>query len=222
VTCESVREDAAVAVLTRKPLTDEAQAHLAGCPSCQAELADLAVLPPLLASAATNIEQLEAGRPGDALLERLLAAASDERRDRRRMSRIVAVAAAVLLVLVPAGAWGWSHLRGSVAVVAAHSVDTSASDPATGVSARVQLAPARWGSTLTMSVKGVREGTRCTLVVVTSSGARQTAATWQADSSYVGPAVVSGTVAADVTSIARVDVVDDQSGRVLLHVPVNG
>ena len=99
----------------------------------------------------------------------------------------------------------------------AHATATNLS---TGVSGQVTLARSSWGSAMTLQVRGVRAGTSCTVVVVTKNGTRQTAATWWAQV-YPGPATVDGTVAADVPTISRVDLLDTASGQVLLTVPVS-
>jgi hypothetical protein len=215
VICESARESAAVALLTGEPLGPDVETHLDGCELCAAEVGRLRPLPALLATAPADIDQLlSAPPPGDALLERLLAAARSSK-DRRRRTTVLAVAAALVLLLVlPLGAW-FVASRGTPS-----SFDRTATNAATGVTGRVQLARGDWGSNLTMDISGVEAGTRCTLVVVTDTGERQTAATWEAN--YEGTAQVRGTVAAPFAHIARVDVVDDRSGQVLLAVPVPG
>jgi hypothetical protein len=218
VTCDTALEAVAVRLLTSGPAEPDVDAHVASCASCRDEVARLTPLPGLLESAAADIDLLGQPPPGDALLARLLAAAAEERRERRRAWRFVAAAAAALVLLVPVGVWTWDHHSGSPgAVSASQGFSTMAHDPSTGVTGHVQLTAAAWGSTLAMSISGVTQGTRCTLVVVTSDGSRQTAATWQA--SYRGTAHVQGTVAAPMDTIARVDVVDSTSGRVLLRVP---
>jgi hypothetical protein len=213
VTCESVRESAAVALLTREPLGPEEAEHLAGCDLCRAQVDVLAPLPGLLASAPADLEDLlTAPPPGDALLERLLAAVRRRRARRRRALVLSAAAAVVALVVVPLGVW-LSVGRGAPA-----AIDTTVTNSATGVTGHVQLAAGDWGTTLTMDVSGVDRGTLCTIAVVTDTGGKQVAATWEAKD--YGTAQVRGTVAAPLTQIARVDVVDDASGRVLVEVPV--
>jgi hypothetical protein len=215
VTCESARESAAVALLTGEPLGPDVEAHLDGCELCAAEVGRLRPLPALLATAPADVDELlSAPPPGDALLERLLAAARRRKAARRRTTVLAVAAAVVLLLVLPLGAWFVASRS------APSAIDRSVTNTATGVSGRVQLVPGDWGSNLTMDINGVGQGTRCTLVVVTDTGARQTAATWEAN--YAGTAQVRGTVAASVDHIKQVDVVDDRSGKVLLAVPVPG
>jgi hypothetical protein len=214
MTCASTLEAAAVGLLTGEDPGPEVRAHLDDCADCSAEVDRLRPLPALLADAAAEGVLDELPPPGEALLERLLAAAAQERASRRRrVFRAVAAVAAVLVLLVPAGVWLAQRGDGSPA-----GFHTTATDATTGVWADVRLTASDWGSDLSMAVSGVPKGTRCTLVVVTGDGQRQTAATWWA--SYSGTAQVEGNVAAGLSTIVRVEVVDDASGKPLLQVPV--
>jgi hypothetical protein len=216
MSCELVREAAAVALLTREPLGPEVRQHIAACPACYDEVAAMGELPSLLDEAAELAAAGEVGAP-HAMLDRLLAAAAERRAERRRRVRRVAVlaaAAALVLVLLPVGIWSWSQHGGGGGIW--HGTATSAS----GVTAELQLQPADVGSNLAMSITGVPPGTMCTLVVHTADGGQQTAATWAA--SYVGTAHVTGTVAAAVPAVRVVDVVDQATGRVLVQVPGPG
>ena len=213
MSCEQVRESAAVAALTREPFDDEVRAHLAGCAECRAEVAGLGALPPLLGEAREAVA-LSDVPPPPGLLDRLLAAAAEQRQARRRRvwrTTLVAAAAALLLFVVPVGAWSIAErLNGTPTF-------SSSATSASGVTADVQLKPADGGSTVSLSISGVHPGTQCTVVVNTHDGGHQTAATWQA--SYNGTAHVSGTTAASVSDIRSVDVVDQGTGEVLVTVP---
>jgi predicted anti-sigma-YlaC factor YlaD len=219
VTCDDALESAAVALLTGEPAPTEVDAHLADCASCREELARLAPLPGLLSSlelADLNLPQ-NAEPAGPGLLDRLLAAAARDRR--RRRAGILAVAAAVIaLLIVPAGIWGTQQLRHSTTVVAVPTpaqISWSATDVSTGVSGKAQVWKSAWGSGLSVSVSGVASGTNCTIVVRTKDGTSETAASWKA--SYTGTAQVRGNVAAPVSTIVGIDIVDD-TGKVLLHI----
>ena len=220
MTCEQVREAAAVGLLTGQTLTPEVEQHVAGCTGCSAELASLTPLPALLAEAAPAVELMDGPPSGDDLLRRLLAAAAAERRRRRLRAVAVAVGsvAAVALVAVPVTVAA-THRSGPAVVSAPREVHASASDPSSGVWGDVMLASSSWGSSVDLEVTGVRAGTSCTVVVVTKDGSRQTAATWWAQE-YPGPASVEGTVAAGLPTIDHVELVDTASGGVLLTLPV--
>jgi predicted anti-sigma-YlaC factor YlaD len=217
MSCESVREAAAVALLTREPLDADVREHLAGCAGCRDEVAQLGELPPLLDDAAEAFAASDTVAPSG-LLDRMLAAAADRRAARRRRTLratvLAAAAAVVVLILVPGGAYVWSQHN---AVPGFHG---SATSSASGVTAQLDLRPADVGTSLSMSISGVHPGTECTLVVHTKDGGSQTAATWAA--SYTGTAHVSGTVAAAVPTVSSVDVVDQATGAVLVQVPGPG
>ena len=219
MTCETVREAGALGLLTGSPPDPEVQRHLDGCPACRDELSELAALPGLLAGAAIQVGLMNEPPPGDALLERLLAAASAERWSRRHRIRLVAVSsvAALAVVLVPTAVVLASRSN-PAPVVAAGTVHARATDPASGIVGDVTLARSAWGSAVTLDVSGVPTGTSCTVVVITRDGARETASTWWKQ--YPGPVTVDGTVAADLPAIARVDLVETGSGKVLLQLPV--
>lgn len=213
MTCDDVRAEAAVALLTGDALPGEVDEHLAGCPECREEMAGLAPMPGLLAM--LDVADLDAVEPvGSALLDRLLGAAAEERRSRR--ARVFAIAAAIVLVLaVPLGVWGAVQLRNHpTAPVVAAAIDWKGTDVTSGITGEVKVWKSAWGSDLAVSISGVRAGTRCTVVVFTADGRSETAATWQA--SYTGTAQVQGNVAAAVSAIARVDIID-ATGKVLLR-----
>ena len=173
----------------------ELEAHLASCPMCRDELAELAPLPGLRSR--LTVDEVLAGPPtvdsagGSALLERLLAAAARERRHASRL-RLVSAAAAVVLL---AGA-------GAGAVVATRGQSTNWQQTATAASGpvhlRVKLADQASGTKLDMTMWGVARGQRCSLVAVGRDGRTEDAGWWEA--AYDGTAHITGT-----TSIARRD-----------------
>lgn len=220
MTCEQVRESAAVRLLTGGPSDPEVEAHVDGCEGCRAEIELLAPLPALLTTGAPAVELMDAPSPGDALLQRLLSAAAAERRRRRLRTTFAAVAAvaALALVAVPV-AVATMHRDDTHAVAVGDHVQAQASNATSGVWGQVTLSRSSWGSAVVLQASGVRAGTSCTVVVVTRDGSRQTAATWWAQE-YPGPATVEGTVAADLPTIDHVDLVDTASGDVLLALPV--
>lgn len=167
----------------------EVEAHLAGCPMCRDELAELAPLPGLLGR--LSLEEAVAGPPpvDDAMLDRLLAAAARDRRTSNHR-RILAAAAAVVVLAggTAAGVAGWRSSH------ATHWQQVSAT--AGGVHMSVDLEPAATGTTLQLWLRGVERGERCRLVAVSDTGERDIAGSWEV--SYSGSATIKGT-----TSIAR-------------------
>src|SRR5262249_47392128 len=154
MSCEAVREAAAVALLTREPLGAEVRRHLAECTACYDEVATMGELPSLLDEAAELAAADDVGAP-HAMLDRLLAAAAERRAERRRRglrTAVLAAAAALVLVLLPVGIWSLSRHN---VVGTYHGTATSA---ASGVTAELDLQPADVGSNVAMSITGVAPG----------------------------------------------------------------
>jgi predicted anti-sigma-YlaC factor YlaD len=217
MTCQQVREEAAVALLTGVELGASGREHLRGCEACRLEIDGLVPLPQLLALAAP----VGAVVPDELLLRRVLVSAARERRARRRWGLLVAVAAVALLV-VPL-AWFASGRVPEAANPSAPSgpvVTASGTDASTGVVGTVEVRPSALGSALTMSVHGVAPGTRCALVVVDMTGASSTVTTWQAD--YQGTAEVEGQVSTPLAEISAVELRDVGTHQVLWTEPLSG
>jgi predicted anti-sigma-YlaC factor YlaD len=217
VSCLEVREQLAVALLTGTTWDDELDDHLAGCEECRHELAQLREVVDLMVYAppqdlATPIES-------DLRLRRLIAAAERERGRRHRWS-LVAIAAAVLVLLVLPGAVVLNHLVSSgPAPVVTATVESSATNHVTGVSAHVSLSPSASGSGVSVAVGGVPAQTRCSLVVVGKDGSRQVLLTW--DASYSGTAEFRTSTDVPTAGIAGLDLVDASNGHLLVAVPLS-
>jgi predicted anti-sigma-YlaC factor YlaD len=191
------------------------EAHLARCPMCRDELAELAPLPGLLSR--LTVDEVLAGPPAldaaadGAMLDRLLAAASQERRHASRSRWLAAAAAAVLI----AGA-------GTGAVVATRGTSGThwqqSAAAATGpVHLRVKLADNASGTKLDMTMWGVASGERCSLVAVSRDGRTETAGWW--DATYAGRAHITGTTSIARRDLTQLKVVTD-AGKTLVTVAV--
>jgi hypothetical protein len=103
MTCDEVRISLGVYVLGALDDDESAQveAHLDGCPACQAELAELSGLPPLLARVSEEDIRHAAGPPR-AVLDRMLVA-SAKRKHRSRV--VLSIAASVLVAALGGTAW---------------------------------------------------------------------------------------------------------------------
>jgi len=217
MTCQQVREEAAVALLTGAELGASGGEHVRGCEACRREIDGLLPLPQLLALAAP----VSAVVPDELVLRRVLTTASRERRSRRRWGSLVAVAALALLV-VPL-AWFASGRLPEPAAPSAQSdpvVTASGTDASTGVVGAVEVRPSALGSALTMSVHGVVPGTRCALVVVDRTGTSSTVTTWEAD--YQGTAEVDGQSSTPLAEIRSVELREVGTGQVLWTESLSG
>ena len=211
MTCQDARENAAADLLTGQPLTPEIDEHVSTCSECRREVEQLRSVVALLELAPPSSTTES---PGDLLLHRTLARATKERKRRRAL--VVIAAAAAALILVPGVAW---RLSGDTSDGGQTQVATAlravASDPDTGVSGTAQVRPSVTGSELTVEVKGVQSGTKCTLVVVDRNGARSVADSWTAD--YYGAASVTTQTSVPVAQISHLELVDASADNPLLH-----
>ncbi|ROR45141.1 anti-sigma factor family protein [Kitasatospora cineracea] len=146
--------------------------HLAHCPRCTAEAAELAPTTALLAELAADVHLPQEDGPEP--VERLLGRVAGERRRARVRRLVLAAVAAVLALGGPAITWAVVD----TGQVASAAQQFSATDPATGVSATVGVDPAPWGSRITLDLGHVPGPQTCELVAVGADGTRQTVTTW--------------------------------------------
>jgi hypothetical protein len=189
---------------------DALERHLPTCARCRAELAELQRLPGLLATVRAAGLDLTAERPGPpaGLLDRTLRAASAERRTRRARRLVLAAAAALALV------------AGGIAVGGLPFGETPQPPPASSsagpaaASTTILTLPA--GARIDMTLTGLPPDTSCRLVVHARDGHDQTVSSWHV--TYAGAMRVSATTTVATGDIERLDVVDDDSGHLLVAV----
>jgi len=217
--------------------------HLSTCERCSASLQELATLPAVMSRITLDDIDAALGTGTPDLLPRLVDAAeasavNDDaveadavrkrapeptplplslRTRRRRLVAALGSAAAVAAVAAMAFGFGVVGPRSHNSVTPTGSVVTaSATDPATHVSATVELAPVATGTRLGLSLSGVEPGEHCQLVAVSTDGRQEVAATWEA--TYAGTAHVSGNTALSKAEIARLEVTTFD-GRMLVSLP---
>ncbi len=151
--------------------------HLANCPQCAEQVAELGVLEPILADYRAAGGAGTAPRPDDALLGRLVGEVTAARR-RTRSRRLVLVAAAAVLVV------------GGPAVTAVVTADSSAhppqtiaqqftaTDASTGARATVGVERKQWGSQISLQLSNIQGPLNCDLIAVSRTGEQQTVTTW--------------------------------------------
>ncbi|MGW3498229.1 zf-HC2 domain-containing protein [Streptomyces sp. NPDC001020] len=159
---------------------DEAEAfrfedHLTGCPSCATHVTQFRPVARqlLLYQRATPrfVEPLTT--PGPGLSERLLEAVSARHRGVRRR-RLYAVAAAALFAV------GGPTLAAVSGHGSSAATTMTATDPKSGVWARITAQDRVWGSRIEVTVKGRSGPHSCRLVVVGRDGTVQTVTNWTA------------------------------------------
>jgi len=193
----------------------EVDAHLAECAACREELAGLAVMPGLLSR--VRLEDLlePEPSPSPAMTERLLRRLRAARRARRR--RLAIAGATLVLAAAGVGAVVLAAGNGSGGPVN-QPASVAAVNPRTGVSAKLSLRSAPWGTALHVRVRGVPAGTRCRLIAVSKTGARDVAGTWSA--TYEGTADVQAATAIPRDQLASFAVVNE-TGRPLVRAGVD-
>ncbi|HTT51591.1 MAG TPA: zf-HC2 domain-containing protein [Streptosporangiaceae bacterium] len=166
-----------------------ADAHLAWCTGCRAELVSLAGLPGLLGSipaadvarltwAGTGLDAPDEPTP-EMPLQPLLTRATRLRR--HLMRRRLAVAAAVSIIAA-GGAAAASHTRSAPAAPPAAVLHWAGKlhghDPASGAAATVRYLPRPWGLQLQVQTRHIPAGTRCALEIETAGGQLVPAGGW--------------------------------------------
>ncbi len=176
--------------------------HLRDCPVCAAELAELQALPALLGR--VRLEDLApvVATPSPGLFDRL-AAAVEDRRPRRRL--LLAAAAVLALLVGGAGVASW---------VAGDDGARTWSASAGSVHLRLTATEQADGTALDVSVGGLPDGERCTLLVVDRAGKRHHAGEWAA--TYGGDASFRGWTEVERSDLAGV-VLLDRDGRQLVR-----
>lgn len=201
--------------------------HLAGCPACTAELAELSGMANLL----TGIEPVPAASespPAAEVSELVRRRATAQRRHTRWQ---VAVGVAAGIVLLAGGiAVGVATGRSPTSPVPPGTVVLqgqrhSATDPATGVAGTVGLVTKPWGTQVTLDLSKVRGPLECELIAVSRSGERRVMVGWFVPAAGYGvPGHPAHLLLEGGTSIHQGDLsrilVNVVNGRTLLSIPV--
>ena len=211
------------------------EAHVATCPSCQAELAELAPLPGLL-HRLSPAEAEWAGATPD-LLPGLLARAAELTGDTegtgdtlepphrtsdgasshvRRSGRRAAGWAAAGVAVAAGISWMFAAGPLSGPEPAPTSVVVQAHDDESGITGEVTLSEADEGTDLRLELSGVPAGSRCQLVAVTADGTDVTAS-W--DATYGGHATFTGSTHYAIEDIEEL-LITTPEGETLLTMPM--
>jgi anti-sigma factor RsiW len=207
----------------------EFEDHLAGCPACAAEVAELSPMAALLRGVELRGVEPAAGRePGSGDVTELLRRRARQQRQRRRWQVALGAAAGIVLI------------GGSIGVgIAAAPKDSpppapplaltgqlhSATDPGTGVAGTVGLVAKAWGTQVTLDLSKVPGPAECELVAVSRTGERRVVMGWLVTAPGDGvpghPAhlVIKGGTSIPRSDLSRVDV-DVVNGRTLVSIPV--
>jgi anti-sigma factor RsiW len=204
----------------------EFEDHLAGCPACAAELAELSPMKGLLRGVEpTGTADSGAGESG--LTDLVRRRVAQERR-RRRWQVAVGTAAAAVLIGGGIGAGvALSQRPGGTPppALALTGQVHSATDPGTGVAGAVGLVAKGWGTQVTLDLSNVHGPVECQLVAVSKTGERRVVMGWlvaapgDGVSGHPAHLVIQGGTSIPRSDLARVDV-DVVNGRTLVSIPV--
>lgn len=202
------------------------EAHLPGCPECQAELAGLTPLPGLLTLVPEDMRPAAyaAGdQPGGGARKSGHVGEPASRRGAARLrgylARPARVAAAAAAVAVAAGfALGYWLMSAGTAAGPASTTFTGV-NPVTHVVVTAALTPTSWGTSIQLQLRGIPLNVECRLVARSRTGATEVTGVWDAWSA--GPVSVpasAGWRAADISSLqvvagSKALVTIDTSGR---------
>jgi Putative zinc-finger len=198
--------------------------HLADCPSCAVELAELSGMKDLL----TGIGPVPSatGEPAEAeVVDLVRRRAVDQRR--RRSWQIVLSAAAAVVLLAGGVAIGLATARQTPqpAPNALHGKVFSATSQVTHVTGNVGLVPKTWGTMVTLQLFGVAGPLDCQVVVVSRTGQRQVLASWLVPPhahfglpGHPNPLVIEGPSGIKLSDLSHI-VINVVHGRTLVSIP---
>ena len=210
----------------------EFEDHLAGCPACAAEVAELSPMADLLRgvepASATGSEPGADQEPGGGEVTELLRRRARKQRQRRRWQ--VALGAAAGIVLIGGGigvglAAAPQDAPPPPPPLALTGQLHSATDPGTGVAGTVGLVAKAWGTQVTLDLSKVPGPAECELIAVSKTGERRVVMGWLVTAPGDGvtghPAhlVIRGGTSIPRNDLSRVDV-DVVNGRTLVSIPV--
>ena len=171
------------------------EAHLSGCPACQAELMRLAPLPGLLADVPGDLRP--AGKLAGEAAGYAAPAGTRGRTDRRwRIAAVVACVAAV------AGAAGGFWLAPTGAAHRPPTVMLSGANPGMHVTATAALTATSWGTSIQLRLRGLPVNVPCRLVVRSRTGATEVTGVWDAwDDGPISVPASAGWRPSDISSL---------------------
>lgn len=192
------------------------EAHLPGCPECQAELLHLNPLPGLLASVPDSLlGDVPDGLPGTGDVgERARARTGPVRRGRRGVRVWQAAGAAASAAAVAAAATG-SWLAASGPAPRPATLTLSTANPATHVTATAALTATSWGTSIQLHLRGLPLNVPCRLIVRSRAGAAEVSGVW--DAWRDGPVSIPGSAAWRPSDIASLQVVAGHKALVTIR-----
>lgn len=185
--------------------------HLASCAPCRAEVAQLQVAHAALGGLPPEAWLDGPPEGGDLLLQRTLRTIRRETNVQTRNRRLITTVAAAAAAVVLAGgglAAGRFTAPSTTAAGPPTGVHTaSATDPATGATMSVSVQPAAGWVRLSADVKGIPQGEKCRIYVVSRKGNREEAGSWLVSSAAEQKGTqLDGTALVAPGDVSRVEV----------------
>lgn len=226
MTCAEARAALGVDALGALPPAEQqaVREHLADCPDCRAEQADLAGVPSLLALVTREeVEHAFSADVAESGIQRLQSKVRAERaeRARHRRGRWALAVAAAALVAAAVGGTGWAVGRWvtpnlpvaqttptptptPTLHVTGPPVQWTKADPNSRVNASVTMNPVPWGTKVNIVLRGVKKGDVCSLVVYDRSGRKWDGGSWMV--AYDKGVRWSGGVAVPADQVVRIEI----------------
>lgn len=196
---------------------EEFEAHLAGCESCSAELAEFSSMADLFLGVGPVSDP--ADEPGEAVIIDLVARQAVARRRRSRQRGWLAAAASVVVLAggVAAGAGLASRQTPPDKVVTAASA---------GIKGTVELTSKTWGTQVVLKLSGVPITAECQLVAVPKTGKSRVVMGWQVLRAGLGtpghpPLLLHGSTSVSMKDLSEMQVQIVSSGGILLTIPIS-
>jgi len=200
------------------------EAHLAECPACKAELAELSGMSELL-SGVGPVEVAVEQPDETAVVDLVHRRAATQRRRARWRTALAAAAGIVLLAGGIAVGIATGSQQSPPAGTNVAGQRHTATDVATGVHGTVGLVSKPWGTQVTFDLSRVHGPLECELVAVSKTGQQRVIVGWMVPTHGYGvPGHPAHLILEGGTSIKQSDLshinVDVVHGRTLLSIPI--
>ena len=196
--------------------------HLAGCPACAAELAELSGMKDLLTGLGPVVSS--AGEPAEAEVVALVRRRAADQRRRARWR--VALSAAAAVVLLGGGvAAGLATASRPSPPAPVKAVSFTATSPVTHVRGKVSLAAKTWGTMITLELFHIAGPLDCQIIAVSRTGERQVLGSWLVPAhahfglpGHPRPLDIEGPAGIKISNLSRVDI-NVVNGQTLVSIP---
>jgi putative zinc finger protein len=197
--------------------------HLAGCPACAAELAELSGMKSLL-SDLHPVELAADEEPTEAEVVELVRRRAVDRR--RRTFRQLLLGAAAAAVLIAGGvAVGLATASRPAPPTHGKVVSFTATSPVTHVTGKVGLVAKTWGTMISLDLFHVAGPLDCQIVAVSQTGERQVLGSWLVPPhahfglpGHPNPLVIGGPSGIKINDLSHIDI-NVVNGRTLVSIP---